>query len=415
MRFAHLADCHIGSWRDPKLKDVSTKAFLKAIETCKEKEVDFILIAGDLFNTALPSIDLLKDVVEKFRELKELYVPVYLIAGSHDYSPSGKSMLEVLDKAGLIIDVSKEEEVGDKIRLNFTTDEKTGAKITGLSGKKGGLDKDKYELLIKKELEKEDGFKIFMFHNLLSEFQPEELKEMDSVPLKSLPKDFNYYAGGHPHIVAEKDIKDYGHIAYPGPLFPNSFAEIEKLGKGGFYIVNIEDINIDGKKDQLISIKWEPIQIFNSFSIKIDANDKTPEQVVEDIKDKIKGKEFTNTIVTIRAEGTLKTGKPADVDFKSIFDKLYLKSAHTIMKNTSKLSSKEFKEISVEAASVDDIEKSLIKEHLDQIKVDELTPEKEERLTKELMHIFSREKQEGETTSTFEDRIRSEIGKILKL
>ncbi len=63
MKFAHLADCHIGSWRDPKLRDASTLAFGKAIDKCVEENVDFILVAGDLFNTSLPSIDGLIDLL----------------------------------------------------------------------------------------------------------------------------------------------------------------------------------------------------------------------------------------------------------------------------------------------------------------------------------------------------------------
>ncbi len=31
MKFAHMADCHIGSWREPKLNNISTQAFEKAI------------------------------------------------------------------------------------------------------------------------------------------------------------------------------------------------------------------------------------------------------------------------------------------------------------------------------------------------------------------------------------------------
>lgn len=64
MKFAHLADCHIGNWRDPKMADLSTKAFTKAIDTCIHEKVDFVLISGDLFNTSLPSIDRLKEVTK---------------------------------------------------------------------------------------------------------------------------------------------------------------------------------------------------------------------------------------------------------------------------------------------------------------------------------------------------------------
>src|SRR3989338_3984488 len=107
MKFAHLAYCHIGSWRDPKLKDISTIAFNKAIDKCIEEKVDFILIAGDLFNTSFPRIENLKTVVSTLKQLKDKNIPVYIIPGSHDYSPSGKTMLDVLENAGLFVNVVK--------------------------------------------------------------------------------------------------------------------------------------------------------------------------------------------------------------------------------------------------------------------------------------------------------------------
>ena len=70
MKFAHIADCHIGGWRDPKLRNTGAMAFEKAMDVCVDKNVDFILIAGDLFNTSLPSVDGLKLVVKKLKELK---------------------------------------------------------------------------------------------------------------------------------------------------------------------------------------------------------------------------------------------------------------------------------------------------------------------------------------------------------
>ena len=100
MKYAHFADVHIGSWREPKLNNLSTMAFVKAVDHCILQGVDFILIAGDLFNTSLPSIDKLKTVVKKLKELRIKQIPVYIVAGSHDYSPSGKTMLEVIEEAG---------------------------------------------------------------------------------------------------------------------------------------------------------------------------------------------------------------------------------------------------------------------------------------------------------------------------
>jgi DNA repair exonuclease SbcCD nuclease subunit len=405
MRFAHLADCHIGSWRDPKLKDISSKAFVKAIDMAISKKVDFVLIAGDLFNTSLPAIERLKETVEKLKELKDKGIPVYLIAGSHDYSVSGKTMLDVLEKAGLFCNVAKGDEEGDKIKLKFTVDNKTGAKITGILGKKGGLEKEFYKSLCRESLESEEGYKIFMLHSAIDELKPESLKEIDSQPLSFLPRGFDYYAGGHPHYVYQKNEEGYGLIAYPGPLFPNNFKELEDLETGGFYIVDV--------KDRKTSVEWEPIVVHNVHKITIDAESKTPEQVYEEIISSLKGKELTGMIVTLRVEGTLLSGKPSDINFKEIFEKIFAKSAYFVMKNTSKLIAKGFEEIKVNADSVENIEASLIKEHLQQIKVGGLDKEKEELLVKRLMHALLAEKQDGENAAIFENRVKEEISKIM--
>jgi len=401
MRFSHLADCHIGSWRDPKLKNIAAQAFEKAIDLSIEKNVDFILISGDLFNTSLPPVDSLKTAVKKLKELKDKNIPVYIIAGSHDFSPSGKTMLDVLEHAGLFINVAKGEEIDNKLKLNFTIDKKTGAKIVGLLGKKCGLEKSYYENLVRENLESEPGYKIFLFHSLLTELKPKDLEKADSQPLSLLPKNFNYYAGGHPHFVHNQQIKGYGTIAYPGPLFPNNFRELEKLGNGGFYIV---EGNIP---------KWEPIQIYNTSNIEIGCSGKTPEQITEEINQEISGKEFNNTIVTIRLEGTLQAGKPSDINFKDIFQKLYDKSAYFVMKNTNALTTKEFEEIKIDASSVEDVEEKIINEHLGQIKID-LTKEQELLLTKELIKILSVERGE-EKVSDFENKIKQDISKVLNI
>lgn len=403
MKFAHLADCHIGSWRDPKLRDTSTLAFCKAIDKCIKEKVDFILIAGDLFNTSFPRLDNLKTVVSKFKQLKDLNIPVYIVPGSHDYSPSGKTILDVLEEAGLFVNVFKGVVEDGKLKLNFTVDKKTGAKITGILGKRGALEKSYYEKLVTEHLEKENGYKIFLFHSGIDELKPKEMENIISQPLSLLPKGFNYYAGGHVHIVDDKQIEGYGRIAYPGPLFPNSFAELEKLERGGFFIVEDEDVT------------WEPIQIYNVEKIPIDCNHKTPPQIKTEIFEKIKNKEYNNTIILIRLQGILESGKPSDIDFKEIFNALYDKSAYFVMKSSHAVQSKEFEEIKTDARNVEDLESFLIKEHLGQIKLENLSLEKEEGLIKTLMRILSSEKQEGETVPDFERRVTEEVSRILEM
>jgi len=398
MKFAHLADVHIGSWRDPKLRDLSLRSFEKAVDYCIENNMDFILISGDLFNNSLPAIDRLKSVVIKLRELKEKNIPVYIIAGSHDFSPSGKTILDVLEEAQLLINVTKGKIIDNKLYLNFTID-RTGAKITGIFGKKGMLERKYYEALDLDSLEKEEGFKIFMFHTALSELKPKELEKMQSYPVSFLPKNFDYYAGGHVHIVRNEKV-DGRNIVYPGPLFPNNFRELEELQGGGLYIYDNDHIF------------YEPIQIINICSIKINCDNKTPKQVEELIDREIEKKEFNDTIVTIRLQGIL-DGKISDINFREIFAKLYNKSAYFVMKSAYLLQQKEFEEIKIEKASTEEIEEKLIKEHLGQIKMFDV--EREEELTKKIIEGLSIEKEEGETNKDFENRVNESLVKILEL
>ncbi len=392
MKFAHLADCHIGSWRDPKLNNISLQAFQKAIDLAASKKVDFIIVSGDLFNTSLPAIDKLKAVTKKLKEIKDKGIPFYIIAGSHDFSPSGKTMLDVLENAGLCINVARGKVKDGKLDLQFTIDEITGAKITGLVGKRGGLEKGFYEELNRDPLEKEGGFKIFMFHSLLTELKPKEMQNADSQPISLLPRNFNYYAGGHPHFVYNKAEQGYGMISYPGPLFPNNFSELEKLGNGGFYIYE------EGQ------LSWEPVQIYNTYPIKLECDHRTVEQVESMLKDEIKDKEFINTIVTIRLGGVLETGKPSDIDFKSIIQMIYDKGAYFVMKNTVSLTTKEFDEIKIDADSVEDIEDKLIRENAGNLEI-----------TKELMKVLSTGRNEGEKVSDFEKRIKENVSRILNI
>jgi len=403
VKFTHMADCHIGGWRDPKLKDINTEAFFSAIDISLQEKVDFILIAGDLFNTALPGIDRLKDVVRKFKELKDKDVPVYLIPGSHDYSPSGKTMLDVLEEAGLCINVVKGDVVDKKLRLKFTIDKKTGAKITGLLGRRGMLEKSYYEELDCDYLEREPGFKIFMFHTSITELKPKKLEKMDSSPISLLPKNFDYYAGGHVHIVEKKDLPGYKNVVYPGPLFPNSFYELEELQGGGFYIYD------DGK------IIRKDLQVKNVFTINVNANHKIPETITNEILEEIMNKEFYDTIVLIRIKGTLENGKISEIDFKRIYNLLNEKSVYFIMRNTAQLSSKEFEEIKIDTSSAEEIEDKLINEHLGQIKVGNWDKDKEKTMIKNLMTVLSSDRKEGEKVYEYEARVKNDIDKLLEL
>ena len=400
MKFAHLADCHVGGWREPRLRDLNTLSFIRAIDICIKESVDFVLIAGDLFNTSLPAMDCLKIVVKKFKELNDNNISIYLIAGSHDFSPSGKTILDVLESAGLFTNVTKGQVIDGKLRLDFTVDKKTNAKITGMLGKKGGLDKYYYYDLIKENLEKEDGFKIFMFHCAINELKPKDLEDMDSVGISLLPKNFDYYAGGHVHITENISIENYKNVIYPGPVFPNNFSELEKLKQGSFCIFDNGDVK---------RINLEVKQVKN---IILNCDNKTSKQVQELLL-KESENDFNDNIVLIKLFGCLLQGKPSDIDFSQIFSKFYQKNSYFVMKNTNQLISKEFEEIKISKNTVEEIEDSLIKEHAGQSKI--FDQKKEQELIKQLINGLSIEKDEGERAADFEQRVKQEVDKMIEL
>ncbi|KKL56216.1 hypothetical protein LCGC14_2247600, partial [marine sediment metagenome] len=133
VKFAHLADCHLGAWRNEILNQMGYDAFKQAINKILEEEVDFIIISGDLFDISNPKVDVVDLAVKELKKLQDKNIPVYGIMGSHDFSPSDNSMIRPLISAGLFIDVSKGEIVDEKkLKLHFIQDSKTKIKLTGL-------------------------------------------------------------------------------------------------------------------------------------------------------------------------------------------------------------------------------------------------------------------------------------------
>lgn len=392
-----MADVHLGAWREPKINQLNNNAFCTAMDDILIANVDFLLISGDLFNSSLPGVNTIKTVVKHFKLFQENGIPIYLIAGSHDYSPTGKTLLSVLEQAGLCEIVSKGEIVNEKLKLKFTIDKKTNAKITGVMGKAKMLDSLYYNNLDNQSLELENGFKIFMFHTTLSELKPKEIKG-DSQPLSLLPRGFNYYAGGHVHIKQITNIKGYGTIVYPGPLFPNNFKELEDKTHG-FVIYD------DSKSEK---IQYISLDIFPIKSFVFNAETKTPEILTTEILEKINN--INNSLVLVRIQGELE-GKISSIDFKTIFSELYKKGAYFVMKNTLKLTSKEFNEIIIQKDDVIQIEDSLIKENIGKFK----TMFEETGAIKELMNTMASELMEGETISDFNKRVLEEIYSKIKL
>ena len=387
MLFAHFSDCHVGGWKEDKLSSLNMQCFKEAVKLCLVKNVDFVLIPGDLFNSALPQIDFIKEVTSELKTLKDRNIPVYMVAGSHDYSPSGKTMLDVLEKAGLIENVMK---INDE-KLGFIVDKKTGVKIAGLHGKRGGLEIKDYETLDFSSIENEEGYKVFLFHTAIEEFKPKGLENMPGTTASSLPKGFNYYAGGHVHYIFQKEFEK-GHLTFPGALFPNNFKELEEWKYGGVYLVS--ETNLE----------YVPIKMKEVVNVRVDVTNLSPEEVSERIIERIKYLDVKDKLVTLRITGEI-NGKVSDINFQEILRNL--EDAYFVLRNTAKLTSKVIHEFDMKSGSVEEIENEILKEV--ESEMFDLA------FTKLLIETLDKEKDEGEKVADFEKRILSEAIKVLKI
>lgn len=382
MKFAHLGDCHLGGWRQPELKLLNFKSFQEALKRCIYEKVDFILIAGDLFDSAYPPIETLKDTFEEFRKLKEAKIPVFLIAGSHDYSVSGKTFLEVLEKAGFCKNVALYEEHNGKIILEPTICKNTA--IYGYPGKKSGLEVDDIERI---NLQDSPGlFKILMLHTTLKD-------AIGDIPIKAvneknLPK-ADYTALAHLHINYHKDTR-----VYSGPIFPNNLTELEELKTGSFYFY------LNGK------IRKEEIKLAEVVSVKLEITNAL--DATEKIINLLQNEDIKNKIVLVRVLGILEKGKISDINFQEIEAYTKERGAVVFLKSTSKLHMAEL-EMETDIFNSENIENEIIRQF------EEKNPNKFNILIPSLMRFLQAEKLEDETTLTFEDRILSEAKKILDI
>lgn len=104
MKFLHTADLHIGKKIFEMSLITDQKHILSQIYeiACREK-VDALLIAGDVYDRAVPSTEAVELLDEFLTRLQQAGIPVIMISGNHD-SPERVSFADaILEKQGIHI------------------------------------------------------------------------------------------------------------------------------------------------------------------------------------------------------------------------------------------------------------------------------------------------------------------------
>ena len=422
IKFAHISDVHLGAWRNERMNKLGYKAFEEVVNNIIKENVDFVIISGDLYDVSNPNVEVIDLATKELKKLKDLEIPVYGIMGSHDFSPSNKSMIRPLITAGLFIDVwDPELDDDNKIRLNFLIDPKTNIKLTGLRARKRSLEIEEYQELDRCSLEAEKGPKIFILHTMLSELKPKEFKDMESAPKSLLPQNFDYYAGGHLHRLLPEKLKEDGvklqvneknNIIYPGCVFPTDFRELERVKHGGFCLVSGE---IRGEK-LVLEVKFNPVKVIDIINIVLNCNDKSVSEVLDQLRHELSNRDCHDKIITVRLFGMLSSGKTYDIKTNELIQKLKENGAYEVFINKNALTTVEYQAISVSTGeSNEEIEATLIKEHASQVKIKNFPTDKIEKKIHQLLVTLGSERQIGTKVMDYNDSLKQTFLSIFEI
>jgi len=390
MKFAHLADCHLGGWRQQELQDLNLQSFQKVMDRCITEKVEFILISGDLFDSAYPPIEVLKETFAEFSKVKEAQIPVFIIAGSHDFSASGKTFLDVLEKAGFCKNIENYE-VQDDGRIKLQPHIYKDIALFGYSGKKSGMEIPELERVYFDSIYP---FTIFMLHTTIKDVVGNI--PMDSVDKMKLPI-ANYYALGHIHKVFETTEAN-SKFSYPGPTFPNNFQELVDLKCGSFNFVELENSKIKTQniKIPLKEVVYVEVEIKNALI--------GTEKIIQEL-DK---KNLKDKIVLLKLVGTINQGKTGDINFNEIDSFVEKKEAFSFVRNISSLKIQETElDLKESVENVEQLEEKIIEEY--SVK----NPGQFNEFLPQLVNALSIEKNEDEKSMIFESRLLDELNKIL--
>lgn len=384
--------------------------------------MDFVLISGDIFDTGIPEMASIRSSVKKLRELSDSGIQTYVVYGSHDYSPTTVSMVEILTSAGLFVNAGEFEEITDPvlkkktIALREVIDDKTGVRIAGLPARRAGLEKTLYEILDKKGISKKEGHSVFVFHASISELQSINIPPDQTISMQELPSGFDYYAGGHLHkrILSKHENAP---VVYPGPLFGTSITDLDLAARGekrGFALVEFGE-------GRATKVEFVDLPLPKILSKVFSAAGKSSEEVAREIdafciKESL---DVKGSIVLFRVKGVLSSGKPSDIDWFRYRVLLLKRGALVVNINRSGVFAKESKKaLLLGASSKEEIESRLLSEHISTFK-----PESKEleflsssigiQKASKLLFALKTEKKEEETKQSYETRVLKETSHAL--
>jgi len=255
MLFSHISDTHLGLQQyglEEREQDIYD-SFNQAIDISIKDHVDFVIFAGDIFNSPNPSGTAILQMANALKRLKENSIDSFFILGEHDISRMRATPVPyVYHNLQFSKYVGSGKPVYHKDVMIVGFDKIRKSELASFEEKFREID-----ALAKQH----DGHKILVLHQGITEIN-QFAAELNS---SDLPKNFTYYAMGHLH---DKSVKQFdqlgGPLAYPGSTEMTTSEGIKETEKGFFEV----DISSKEAKPNWIKLDTRP-----QFSTKIESED----------------------------------------------------------------------------------------------------------------------------------------------
>jgi len=104
MKFLHTADWHVGKTLKGRDRLDEQRAVLaEIVSIAEQQQVDAVLIAGDVYESAAPSAAAQHLVVQTLLRLRQTGAEVIAIAGNHDHGPTFEAYRPLMGVAGITV------------------------------------------------------------------------------------------------------------------------------------------------------------------------------------------------------------------------------------------------------------------------------------------------------------------------
>ena len=238
MKLIHLADLHIGK-RVNEISMIEDQRYIlkQVLECVAEEQPDGILVAGDIYDRMVPSVEAVQLLDTFLTELSNQKVPVYLISGNHDSAERVSFGAKLLTKSqiymatqyqGKMEKVTMQDAYGrvNLYLLPFLKPAQVRAvwkeEAEGISTYQDAID----FVMAKEEINPEER-NVLVTHQFVAGAQTCDSEErsiggLDQIAATSYQV-FDYVALGHLHGPQQVSRKT---IRYAGTLLKYSFSEI---------------------------------------------------------------------------------------------------------------------------------------------------------------------------------------------